>query len=200
MVSLQFVWFRDSVDGVPGSTREIMCATLKCFESYILSKLSPEPTKEKVTLFRKRMVFHHAPPVKVERCGDGVFPLEITQKLSSGRELARAGPGKDTGFLRAVPSGRGSPGWLAWGWAVGGGRGSLLDPSCDQTPCRDWHAQATPQARVGGLSSPRDPRCGPCPDTWDPGWSFVTSVDRHMDTAELPGVAGERPRHKPGAS
>ena len=115
---------RHSVDGVPVSTREIMCATLKCFESYILSKLSPEPTKEKVTLFRKRMVFHHAPPVKGERCGDGVFPLKITQKLSSGQELARAGPGKDTGFLRAVPSGRESPGWLAWGWAVGGWRGS----------------------------------------------------------------------------
>lgn len=96
------------------------------------------------------MVFHHAPPVKVERCGDGVFPLEIAQELSSGRGLARAGPGKDTGFLRAVPSGRGvSPGWLARGWAVGGGRGSLLDPSCDQTPCRDPHAQATPQARGG---------------------------------------------------
>ena len=94
------------------------------------------------------MVFHHAPPVKVERCGDQVFPLEIAQELSSGRGLARAGPGKDTGVLRAVPSGRGvSPGWLARGWAVGGGRGSLLDPSCGQPPCRDRHAQATLQAR-----------------------------------------------------
>lgn len=89
------VVLRHSVDGVPVSTREIMCATLKCFESYILSKLSPEPTKEKVTLFRKRMVFHHATPVKVERCGDGVFPLknhsEIVVWAGAGKSWAWEG-------------------------------------------------------------------------------------------------------------
>lgn len=124
--------------------------------------------------------------------------LEIAQELSSGRGLARAGPGKDTGVLRAVPSGRGvSPGWLARGWAVGGGRGSLLDPSCGQPPCRDRHAQATPQARGG--------------------WSFfsqgpqVWSLPRHGGLRPVlrdkcrwthgccrARVAGERPRHQAG--
>lgn len=54
------------------------------------------------------MVFHHASPVKSERCRDEVFPLEIPQELSGGawtsESWAWEGP---LGFLGTAPSGRG---------------------------------------------------------------------------------------------
>lgn len=118
--------------------------------------------------------------------------LEIAQELSSGRGLARAEPGKDTGVLRAVPSGRGmSPGWLARGWAVGGGRGSLLDLSCGQPPCRDRHTQATPQARGGWSFFSQGPQVWSLPrHAGAPAGPSLTSAGGHMDAAGPSGGRG----------
>ena len=112
----------------------------------------------------------------------------------AGESWAWKGHRRPEGSAQGPGGGPGGEGeGLCWTRAVASPRAGTGTPRPPRRP------------GAGGLSSPRDRRCGPCPGTGGSGRSFVTSAGGHTDAVGLgwqgsgratrPGVLRAAPQH-----